>query len=369
MPRPRPRYLHKDKSRHGKTVWYVRKGKRGKKYRLRAEYGSAEFDEQYKAAIDAIAEKAKAAPKPDAPGGSLQWGWLIYKAESADWKGLSRATRRQRENIMKGVLATGGAARIPTIDQNAIQAGVDRRMHTPFQAKNFLQTMRGLFKWLVANRTKYPGIGIKVDPTAGVSVKKPKTLGFLEWTYADILKYEGRWPIGTRQRVMLDVYCYTGLRRGDAAVVGKQHVSEQVSMIRDAFTGADVPVTRATISLATEKSQGRTIVHLPMLDVLKITLAAGPTGDLSFICTERGLPYKKESLGNTFKDACVEAGILDKSAHGLRKAAATRAADNGATTHELMAIFGWIDIKEAEIYTRAADRKRLAARAMSKLGT
>jgi integrase len=61
------------------------------------------------------------------------------------------------------------------------------------------------------------------------------------------------------------------------------------------------------------------------------------------------------------------AGILDKSAHGLRKAAAIRAADDGATAHELLATFGWIDIKEAEIYTRAADRKRRAARAMSKL--
>lgn len=67
----------------------------------------------------------------------------------------------------------------------------------------------------------------------------------------------------------------------------------------------------------------------------------------SIICTEQGLP----------------------SAHGLRKAAATRAADDGATAHELVAIFGWIDIKEAEIYTRAADRKRLAARAMGKLET
>jgi integrase len=60
-------------------------------------------------------------------------------------------------------------------------------------------------------------------------------------------------------------------------------------------------------------------------------------------------------------------GVLNKSAHGLRKAAATRAADNRATTRELMAIFGWIDIKEAEIYTRAADRKRLARQAMTKL--
>ena len=32
-----------------------------------------------------------------------------------------------------------------------------------------------------------------------------------------------------------------------------------------------------------------------------------------------------------------------------------------------MAIFGWVDIKEAEIYTRAADRTRLAEQAMSKL--
>jgi integrase len=111
------------------------------------------------------------------------------------------------------------------------------------------------------------------------------------------------------------------------------------------------------------------VVHLPLLDALKRTLAAGPTGDLSFICTEKGRPYKKESLGNAFKDACVAAGILNKSAHGLRKAAATRAADNGATAHELMAIFGWLDIKEAEIYTKAADRNRLAARAMEKLGT
>jgi integrase len=63
----------------------------------------------------------------------------------------------------------------------------------------------------------------------------------------------------------------------------------------------------------------------------------------------------------------VSLRVLNKSAHGLRKAAATRAADNAATAHELMAIFGWIDIKEAKIYTRAADRKRLAKSAMTKL--
>ena len=92
------------------------------------------------------------------------------------------------------------------------------------------------------------------------------------------------------------------------------------------------------IAIQTEKTGEW--VHIPMLDVLKRTLDVGPTGDLSFNATLAERPFAKASLGNAFKDACKLAGILDKAAHGLRKAAATRAADNGATAHELMAIFG-----------------------------
>jgi hypothetical protein len=36
----------------------------------------------------------------------------------------------------------------------------------------------------------------------------------------------------------------------------------------------------------------------------------------------------------------------------------------GATAHQLMAIFGWTTLKEAEHYTRKADRKRLASDGM-----
>jgi hypothetical protein len=52
------------------------------------------------------------------------------------------------------------------------------------------------------------------------------------------------------------------------------------------------------------------------------------------------------------------------SAHGLRKAGATIASDNGATTHQLMAVYGWETLKQAELYTRAANRTRLAKEAM-----
>jgi integrase len=341
MPQPRPPYLHRYHTRHGKFIWYVRKGARGRRIHLRAEYGTAVFWDEYKAAIDASTVKSK--PEIKATHGTLEWGWALYRQSAAWQSAISQATRRQRENIMKHVIASAGNVPLSQIAAAAIREGIDRRAKTPFQAANFVQAMRVLFQWLKENDI------ISVNPCDGVKVKRPKTQGFLEWTYEEIVQYENHWPLGTRQRVMFDVYLYTGLRRGDAARVGKQHIS------------------KGTIVLPTEKSQGRTVVHLPLLDVLKRTLDVGPTGDLAFICTPQGQPYVKEALGNAFKDACVAAGIMNKSAHGLRKAAATRAADNGATTHELMAIFGWIDIKEAEVYTRNANRKKLAAKAMEKL--
>jgi hypothetical protein len=47
----------------------------------------------------------------------------------------------------------------------------------------------------------------------------------------------------------------------------------------------------------------------------------------------------------------------------LRKVAATRAAENGATEFELMAIFGWTDPKIAAPYVKAVNRTRLPAQA------
>jgi integrase len=67
----------------------------------------------------------------------------------------------------------------------------------------------------------------------------------------------------------------------------------------------------------------------------------------------------KESFGTWFREACRKAHCPG-SAHGLRKAGATRAAERGANERQLMAIFGWSTGKMAQHYTRSADRTRLA---------
>ena len=333
MPRPRPATLHRETSRHGKTVWYVRFG-HGRRTRIRGVYGTPEFEEAYRAAL------AGDEPKPagKASRGTLGWLWMLYM-QTATWADLSMATRKQRENIMRQVLASGGDVALSRITPKAIQQGIERRK--AFAARHFLDTMRGMFKWAVEAEH------VSSDPTAGKSVAKPKTKGFPEWTEEELDQYSARWPLGTRERVMWGVFCFTGLRRGDAARLGRQHIRNGV------------------ITIDTEKTDTR--VTIPVLPELAEILAAGPLGEMAIIATKKGQPMRKEVLGNLFKKACIDAGIHGKSAHGIRKAAATRAANNGATVATLEAIFGWEGGQMAALYTKTADRRRLAAEHMKKL--
>jgi hypothetical protein len=71
---------------------------------------------------------------------------------------------------------------------------------------------------------------------------------------------------------------------------------------------------------------------------------ASPCGDLTFLVNEWGPPFTDAGFGNWFRDRCLEAGVPGR-AHGLRKAGATLAANNGATSRQLMAIFGWDTLK------------------------
>jgi integrase len=85
---------------------------------------------------------------------------------------------------------------------------------------------------------------------------------------------------------------------------------------------------------------------------------------LAYLETQFGNPFTGNGFGNRFRKWCDEAGLPHCSAHGLRKAGATIAAENGATEAQLMAIFGWSTLKEASRYTRAARRKKLAGAGM-----
>lgn len=335
MPRKLPPFVTRERSRHGKVVFYFRKDK-GPRLRLPA-IDAPEFHEAYQAAL------VGAPPRRKAVVGVSTLAWLVarYKDSSA-YRALSEATRRQRDNILGNVVAKSGHNTYKAVTRKHIVQGREDRAATPAQARNFLDAMRGLFRWALDAEL------VAIDPTAGVkNPKRPKGGGFAAWTEDDVLAYEARWPAGTKERVWFHVLLYTGLRRGDAVVLGRQHVRSGVATLRTEKTGTEV--------------------NIPILAVLSETLAIGPTGDLAFIVGDNRRPLTKESFGNYFRVACNAAGLTGKSAHGVRKIGAQRAAEAGATVNELEALFGWTGGTMASLYTKSANRKRLAASAMDKI--
>ena len=170
MPRPRPPHLQRQVTQHGRVAWYVRIG-RGPRTRIRAAFGTPEFDAEYQAALAGKPRAAKSGFEAD----SLAWLIERYR-ETTAWTDLSLATRRNRENHFRRVIEKAGHQTIRNITQAVITKGRDSRAATPAQARNFLDAMRGLFKW--AKEAKH----VAVDPTVGVkNPKRKKGPGFPVW--------------------------------------------------------------------------------------------------------------------------------------------------------------------------------------------
>jgi integrase len=150
-------------------------------------------------------------------------------------------------------------------------------------------------------------------------------------------QYEARHPIGSNARLALALLLYTGARRSDIVLLGRQHVKD------------------GWIKFIAQKNQKRrpVTIELPMPPTLATIIDATITGALTFLVTEYGKPFTAAGFGAWFRKRCDEANLPGCSAHGLCKAGAARAAENGATAQELMAIFGWLSLKEAERYTAA----------------
>jgi integrase len=255
-----------------------------------------------------------------------------------------------QEPIAPGVKELFGDCPLSRFDAKAVRILRDRRADRPEAANNRVRRLRRIFKWAVDSDIE----GVTVNPARDVPLLRPvRAGGFPTWTVADIEKFEKRHPIGSKARLALALLSYTGVRRSDVVQLGKQHLRNGWLVFRQ-FKGRNLaPLT----------------AEIPILRELQSVIDATNTGDLTFLVTERGQPFTASGFGNWFRDRCNEAALKGLSAHGMRKAAATRAAERGATAHQLMAIFGWRTIKQAEVYTRAAERKRLAGTAMHLLGT
>ncbi|MBO6758305.1 MAG: tyrosine-type recombinase/integrase [Roseibium sp.] len=337
MSKPRLPYTLCEISRHGKTVWYFRKGK-GRRSRLNGKPGSAEFLKSYQAALaNADIPQRRTRAKP----GTLAWLFEGYKA-SAEFKALAPSTRRVRANILDTIAQKENEDGVPAgrfpltaITKKVIRRGRDDRAEKPEAANSYVKTLRAVFKW-----AKDVAGSIDHNPAADVPLIKTGSKGWQPWTDAEIEQYQTHWPLGTKERLAFDLLLFTGLRRSDVVRLGRQHIRDGMIVIDTLKTGETA--------------------YIDIVSELDESIAAGPIGDLVFLVTEFGKPYSGDGFGNWFRRKVRETGIVGKSPHGVRKAAASNMANAGATEHGLMAVFGWETGRQAQHYTRSANRQKIA---------
>ena len=285
-----------------------------------------------------------------AVAGRLQertWHWLcaLYFA-SPEFKRLEASTQCVRRRILEATCKelvapdeTETFANFPIerFNSRAIRVLRDRKAKTPHAANNRLKAIRYTFVWAMEAEH------VRENPARDVALVRAQSEGHHTWSMTEVEQFEARHASGTKARLALDLLIYTGARRSDVVKLGRQHVRN--GWLR--FT----------------QHKTRVGVELPVLPALQTTIDASPCGELTFLVTAQGRPFTAAGFGNWFRDRCNEAGLPQCSAHGLRKASATRAAENGATASQLMAMFGWLNMSEAERYTKSAQRRKLASAA------
>lgn len=332
------KYVDCFKDRYGKERLYFRKGK-GSRITLTGPVGSPEFWSDYNNAANGITKPKTTCKRAEV--GTLRWLIEQYYQSSA-FREIGIDYQKTRRGILDKFCDTHGDKRYAKLLPRHVRKIRDEMMDRPGAANNLLKALRQIFKYAVNYDL------LDINPVAAVERLKPKSNdGFHAWTLEEIEQYEARHSVGTKARLAFAILLYTSQRRSDIVKMGRQHVKS------------------GWMTVIQQKTDTR--IEIPILDELQRTMDASVMGDLTFLVTEYGKPFTSNGFGNWFRDRCDEAGLPQCSAHGLRKAAASRLADIGCSVHEIMSITGHGSVSEVQRYTKAVHQKQLAERVRQRI--
>lgn len=261
-----------------------------------------------------------------------------------EFTGLADSSRRTYRNMLERFRQTHGDKQVATLTRAHIKAIIGAMAATPAAANNLLDRLRVLMKLAMDDDWRAD------DPTYRVRGFKLSGDGFHTWAETDIGKFCQVHPPGTSAHLAMTLMLYTGQRRSDMVRMGWQHVEGEAERIR------------------VRQQKTEAMLSIPVHAELAAALALAKRSDLTILLTQFGKPFTANGFGNRMRKWCNAAELPDCTSHGLRKAAARRLAEAGCSNKEIMAITGHQTDKEVTRYTRAADQKRLADRAMKAIG-
>lgn len=319
----------------GKARWRYRR--KGFVKQLGTAYGSEDFKRRYsEAEAEFHGQRIDGAGASRTIPGSLSALVASYY-RSPEWRGLSDSTKRTYRGPIEALRAKYGSQPVTAIRPRHVRKILAQKADTPAAANN----LRKRFAQLLDHAISLDWI--ETNPVRSAKAYKLASEGFHTWDESEIARFYAVHPQGTMAHRAVTLMLYTGAARVDAVKLGPWN-------IKDTPRGPRIEYRR-------QKMQNRqgVKVSIPIHPELAKLLADLPQ-DRPFLATAYGKARTANGLGNSMRKWCDAAGLPECSAHGLRKACATRLAEAGATSFQIMAVTGHKTLAEVQRYTESFER-------------
>ncbi|MBU2962725.1 tyrosine-type recombinase/integrase [Citreicella sp. C3M06] len=338
----------------GNTRHIVRmKGQKGKRTTVPVGPEHPDFLEHYRAAR--VGEKWQGEPAaPEVPRESLDGLRLRYLAhleKMVEGGNASPSTLKQRRSLLSRLCdhLDDDGDRYGDLHLNLPQHALIRvrnaRAATPAEADNMMKAAKAMYTFAIETGA------MENNPAQGIAKIHKSKGGTTPWTAADMRQFAKSHPPGSMAFLWLTLAMFTGARIGDLCHLGRHH-----------------EVTRnGAVWLEWQPGKkGSAPVSMPILPPLLRTIRAMPVVGPAYLLSERGKPFKNvETLRTRVRRWCDDAGLQNRSSHGVRKGMATMLAEAGANEQQIGAVLSHTQPSTTRIYTQTAQRSVLSQQALS----
>lgn len=342
-----PKYVSMFLDRHGKERCKFRKVG-CKTYNFTHPYGTSAFTEEYRRCIDSI--RCSEGVARTSPTYQSIDDLVTRYLQSGDFRRQAKqVTLSKNRAIIERFRTKYGqlsAVEVEFQHLDKIITGEREKRNNgkrggDFAAQKLRKELKRLFRYAVK-------LGwISRNPVEFVEPITTKSDGHHTWTEDEIVQFQAHWPLGTRQRLAMELMLWTAKRVDDARKLGPQHISRGELQTRDTKTGKPNSI--------------------PIAPQLRRAIDAIETMNLCFVVTNYGAPYSQKGLSQAFSKWCDDAGLNHCSAHGLRKAISRRMAESHATNPEMKSVTQHSGDAELAIYIRHASQRALASKTIKML--
>jgi integrase len=312
------------------------------------------FTAHYHAAREGKKLEGAVSKKPmDGSLDELSSEYLAFLQAQVEADRASLLTLKQRRQLLTAacdVKAPEGD-RMGSLDRDMPKAAIlhilDSWGSKTGAADNCRKALSAMYRWAI-DRDRLTN-----NPVVGIGRLHKSRGGAVPWKAEDLRKFVDRHPPGTTAYVWLVLTMFTGARRGDLAILGRQHENRHNGMIWLEWQPG---------------KKGSAPMAVPMAPQLREATRAMTVQGPTFLLSAYGKPYASpDALGRKVEEWTAQAGLERRSSHGIRKALGTLLGELGCSELQIMSILAHTNPTTSSIYTKGAERRRMAASAMEVL--